>query len=301
MIEEVAGWLAGHSFILGCDGAYSSLAGRDLPRTHVVSRIQRNAALYDLAPPSRPGQRGRPRKKGARLGTPVELAAQAVDGWTIADIDVRGEQVERALWARPLLWYAVRPLQQIIMLVVVADPAQREHDDLQFSTDLTFQPELLASLYYERWSIEDTFRNNSSCWAARSLSAGRRRVQSGRLRSPSGPTRRCRSGTWPAPAPDRPGERGPGIPPSELPRSPMRWPRCDVRSGRSGFSKPPNRARCWRKSHRRSSTPSLRPHSTMAQRPYAALRRAPRVRKSTLGGDGRYPCALEGSEPRSSE
>jgi hypothetical protein len=37
------------------------------------------------------------------------------------DIDVRGEQVERALWARPLLWYAVRPLQQI-MLVVVADP-----------------------------------------------------------------------------------------------------------------------------------------------------------------------------------
>jgi DDE superfamily endonuclease len=154
MIEEVAGWLPDHSFILGCDGAYSSLAGRDLPRTHVVSRIQRNAALYDPVPPRRPGQRGRPRKKGARLGTPAELAAQAVDGWTMADIDVRGEQVERALWARPLLWYAVRPFQQV-MLVVVADPAQREHDDLLFCTDPTITPELVASLYSGRWSIEE--------------------------------------------------------------------------------------------------------------------------------------------------
>lgn len=173
MIEEVAGWLPDHSFILGCDGAYASLAGRDLPRTHVVSRIQRNAALYDPAPPRRPGQRGRPRKKGARLGTPAELAAQAVDDWTMADIDVRGEQIERALWARPLLWYAVRPLQQV-MLVIVADPDQREHDDLLLCTDLAIPPELVASLYYGRWSIEDTFRNTKQllggeepqCWKA---------------------------------------------------------------------------------------------------------------------------------------
>ena len=97
-------------------------------------------------------------QKGRPPRNPAELAAQAVDGWTMADIDVRGEQVERALWARPLLWNAVRPLQQI-MLVVVADPAQREHDDLLFCTDLTIPPELVASLYAGRWSIEDTFRN----------------------------------------------------------------------------------------------------------------------------------------------
>jgi hypothetical protein len=172
MIEEVARWLPDHSFILGCDGAYASLAGRDLPRTHLVSRIQRNAALYD-PPPPRTGKRGRPRKKGARLGTPVELA-RAADDWTIADIDVRGEQVERALWARPLLWYSVRPLQQV-MLVVVADPDQRQHDDLLFCTDLAIPPELVASLYYGRWSIEVTFRDTKQllggqepqCWKAK--------------------------------------------------------------------------------------------------------------------------------------
>jgi hypothetical protein len=37
--------------------AYSSLAGRDLPRTHVVSRIQRNAALYDPVHPAGPVSR----------------------------------------------------------------------------------------------------------------------------------------------------------------------------------------------------------------------------------------------------
>jgi hypothetical protein len=92
----------------------------------------------------------------------------------MADIDVRGEQVERALWARPLLWYAVRPLAQV-MLVVVADPDEREHDDLLFCTDLTIPPETVASLYYGRWSIEDTFRNTKQllggqepqCWRAK--------------------------------------------------------------------------------------------------------------------------------------
>lgn len=33
MLIEVAGWLPGRSFALGCDGAYASLAGRHLPRT----------------------------------------------------------------------------------------------------------------------------------------------------------------------------------------------------------------------------------------------------------------------------
>ena len=78
MIEEVAGWLPDHSFILGCDGAYSSLAGRDLPRTHIVSRIQSNAALYEPAPPCRPGQRGRRRKRttvsGPLRSSPARLS-----------------------------------------------------------------------------------------------------------------------------------------------------------------------------------------------------------------------------------
>ncbi|MGH8905828.1 MAG: transposase [Egibacteraceae bacterium] len=39
MIEQVAGWLPDRMFRLGCDGAYAGLAGRNLPRTHVVSAV----------------------------------------------------------------------------------------------------------------------------------------------------------------------------------------------------------------------------------------------------------------------
>ena len=39
MIRELADWMAGRCFHLCADGAYASLAGAGLPRTHVTSRI----------------------------------------------------------------------------------------------------------------------------------------------------------------------------------------------------------------------------------------------------------------------
>jgi len=60
MIRELAGWLPDRDFHLCADGAYASLAGANLPRTHLTSRMRRDAALYEPAPP-RTGKRGRPR------------------------------------------------------------------------------------------------------------------------------------------------------------------------------------------------------------------------------------------------
>ena len=42
MIEEIAEWFPSRRFRLACDGAYTSLAGRSLPRTHVTSRMRRD-------------------------------------------------------------------------------------------------------------------------------------------------------------------------------------------------------------------------------------------------------------------
>jgi hypothetical protein len=44
-----------------------------LPRTILTSRMRRDAAIYEQAPP-RTGRRGRPRTKGARLPIPAKLA-----------------------------------------------------------------------------------------------------------------------------------------------------------------------------------------------------------------------------------
>jgi hypothetical protein len=62
---------------LVADAAYHGKPLADLPaRLTVTTRLPRNAVLYALAP-SRTGRRGRPATKGARLGTPGEVAARA--------------------------------------------------------------------------------------------------------------------------------------------------------------------------------------------------------------------------------
>src|SRR5207237_7077457 len=129
---------------LGGAGASAWLAGREVPRTPLASRIKRSAAIVELPSPRRPGQRGRPRKKGARLPCPEQLALKTYDGWREVVIEMRGQPVKALVWARPVLWYAVR--RQPILLVVVADPDVRQPDDLFFTTDLDLAPEQVASL-----------------------------------------------------------------------------------------------------------------------------------------------------------
>lgn len=157
MIVEVAGWLDKRTLRLGCDGAYASLAGASLPRTHVVSRMRRDAALYEPAPP-RTGKRGRPRKKGARLPTPAQIAAQTKVGWQRVSVDMRGQTVERLLLSRRVLWYRACP-DRLVQLVIVRDPDGTQPDDFFFTTDLDAAPAEVAGSYAGRWSIEDTFRN----------------------------------------------------------------------------------------------------------------------------------------------
>lgn len=157
MIAELAGWLPERSFILCGDGAYATLAGSGLPRTQVVSRMRRDAALFEPAPP-RTGRRGRPAKKGARLPTPAALATAAPDkDWTRTSIDRRGRKTDVDLLTRPVLWYAVKPDQQVL-LVIVRDVAGIQRDDFFFTTDPGADPADVATEYACRWAIEDTFR-----------------------------------------------------------------------------------------------------------------------------------------------
>jgi len=158
MIREIVLWFPGRTFRLCADGAYASLAGRSLPRTHVVSRMRRDAALYDLpARRSKPGP-GRPRKKGKRLASPEDLARRTRKGWTRTAVDFRGRTKERLLLWRRVLWYQVCG-DQPVLLVIVRDPEGREPDDFFFTTDLEASPETVVGSYNGRWSIEDTFRD----------------------------------------------------------------------------------------------------------------------------------------------
>jgi hypothetical protein len=156
LMVGLAGRLPERRFVLCADGAYATLAGDDLPRTTVISRMRRDAALYGPPPPPT-GKRGRPRARGERLPTPTVLAGRARK-WTSVEVPWRGGRITRQLWSRPVLWYGVRP-KAMVLLVVVRDPAGREPDDFFFTTDLDMAPAEVLSIYGDRWAIECTYRD----------------------------------------------------------------------------------------------------------------------------------------------
>lgn len=158
MLAELAGWLPERGLHLCADGAYAHLAGAGLPRTHLTSRMRRDAALYEPAPP-RTGKRGRPRTRGDRLPTPPQIAAATpAHDWREVNVDVRGRTLVRLVHTRDVLWYRVNP-RELVRLVIVRDPAGVEPDDFFLTTDLTATGADTAARYAGRWSIEVCFRD----------------------------------------------------------------------------------------------------------------------------------------------
>lgn len=158
LVQQFAGWFPDRRFRFCADGAYASLAGRRLPRTHTISRMRRDAALHRLPPARKSGTRGRPAKKGKKLPTPERMAKSARTGWEPVDVDFRGRIESRLLLCLRVLWYRVCPDHEVL-LVVVRDPSGKQPDDFFFTTDVSATPASVVSHYAGRWSIEDTFRN----------------------------------------------------------------------------------------------------------------------------------------------
>jgi hypothetical protein len=155
MMAELAAWLPERSFVLCADGAYATLAGEQLERTVVVSRMRKDAALYQAAP-ARTGKKGRPRRRGARLPAPAALAKTA-RRWEEVTLDWRGRKVTKLIWSKDVLWYRVNP-DALVRLVVVRDPAGKEPDDYFFTTDLAMGAAEVVEIYAGRWSIEMCYR-----------------------------------------------------------------------------------------------------------------------------------------------
>jgi hypothetical protein len=160
MMQELADWLPERHFDLCADGFYAPLAGWGLPRTHLTSRIRRDAALFaPLSHTRRPRpRRGRPRTKGRPLPTPEQIA-QHCRHWKRVAFERRGERLRRLVYTQKVLWYRVCSTQPVL-LVICRDPTGREPDDFFFTTDLQKTATQVLEQYGGRWSIEDTFRNS---------------------------------------------------------------------------------------------------------------------------------------------
>ncbi len=116
----------------------------------LTSRLPMNARLYDAPPPRKPGTRGRPRKRGARLPTPAQMLRQ------------RGRRVTHAIYGRKekarvvdtvARWHKVpdRPLR-----IVAVEPLSGGRPDQAFySTRVEDTADDVVIGYSGRWSIEE--------------------------------------------------------------------------------------------------------------------------------------------------
>jgi DDE superfamily endonuclease len=144
----------GLHFHLFADTTYGgeSVLGHLPINCDLTSRLPMNARLYDAPPPRKPGARGRPRKRGARLPTPAQMLQQRARR---VELDIYGRKQKARVVDMVARWHnvPVRPLR-----VVAVEPLRGGRGQQAFySTRIEDSAEQALSGYSDRWSIEEAF------------------------------------------------------------------------------------------------------------------------------------------------
>ena len=125
----------------------------------VVSRLRKDAALFDLPPARKPGQRGRPRQFGAKLSLAKRAAHH--DGWQSITYMCRGAEVTREYKTFVATSRLVDgPLR--VVLVRFEDGGWVPY----FCTDPTAAVRDILAAAADRWAIEEHFHDVKEVWGA---------------------------------------------------------------------------------------------------------------------------------------
>lgn len=157
MIHTLRQALPERTIRIAADGAYATkeLAKAALEcHSDLVSRIRSDAALNERPGARERGWPGRRKKKGPRLPTPRQLAAQPRNDWRIIEVLAYGQRVKRQVFSMTCLWYHVAK-EQPIKLLIVRDPAGIQKDDYLFSTGWNTPDEQILERFAARWPIEE--------------------------------------------------------------------------------------------------------------------------------------------------
>lgn len=158
-------WLPDRKIIFVADSSYATLEllGRMIrlpnPITMVV-RFRLDAALYEPASPRRPGQKGRPRKKGARLPALMQTAADPATVWTPYVVRYWYGELKRQIeiTSGTAVWFHIAKPVVPIRWVIVRDPLGRFKTQALLCTDLNASPLQIVEWFIQRWQMEVTHR-----------------------------------------------------------------------------------------------------------------------------------------------
>jgi hypothetical protein len=163
LVLQARRWIPDRPLVLVTDSGFSALEFLDaLRRQEVtcVARLRLDAALYEPAPPRRPGTVGRPRTKGRRLPTLAEVRANKSTRWqrvTVPGWYGEGNRIveicsDLAVWRHSGM--PVVPIRWVLL----RDPQRRFDPQALLCTDLAQEPPQVVRWFVQRWQLEVTFR-----------------------------------------------------------------------------------------------------------------------------------------------
>ena len=158
-------WYPEREIVAVADGAYASLKllsrCRKLSNPIIfITRLRLDAALYEPAPPRRPGQIGRPRLKGERLPNLSVVAKDPATVWkpiAIANWYGGGERMVE-IASETAVWYSTGLFAVPVRWVLVRDPQREFKTQALLCTDLEADPQKIVSWFVLRWQLEVTFQ-----------------------------------------------------------------------------------------------------------------------------------------------
>ena len=167
MLLVLRRWYPEREIVAVADGAYASLKLLDRCRKlsdpiTFVSRLRLDAALYEPAPPRRPGQIGRPRLKGERLPNLSVVAEDPNTAWEPTKIANWYGSEERTveLASQTAVWYSTGLFAVPLRWVLIRDRQGRFDPQALLCLDLDADPEQIVRWFAMRWQLEVTFQES---------------------------------------------------------------------------------------------------------------------------------------------
>jgi hypothetical protein len=163
MALQARRWLPGREVVLLGGSGFAALDLLAALARHGpvrVTRLRLDAALYEPAPPRRPGTVGRPRTKGARLPNLSDVLVDEATCWQrVAVPEWYGgrERVVEICSATAVWRHAGLPVVPI-RWVLLRDPRGRFDPQALLCTDPARDPLRIVRWFIRRWQVEVTFR-----------------------------------------------------------------------------------------------------------------------------------------------
>ncbi len=161
MLLVVKRWLPEREIVVVADSSFAALELLDAVRASVtvVTRLRLDAALYEPAPERVAGQKGRPRKKGARLPTLNSVLDNAQTVWQSVNVAGWYGEAQRTveITTGTCVWYHTGMPAVPIRWVLVRDPQAQFEAQAFLCTNVETQAAQILAWFVRRWAIEVTF------------------------------------------------------------------------------------------------------------------------------------------------